>query len=298
LFSISHIQDNKNAIEYLELANTKSSCYAKIDLMLGGSLQDLRLGNKAIISSENMPAYDTTFMSSILFPFANRIENGSYNFNDKNFKLDISKIDNHNAIHGLVHDKTFKLIGQENSVIKASATMSYDENQPISGFPFKYKITLEYVLSENSLELKVGIKNKDHDAFPFSLGWHPYFKSNDLHNTLININSNKKILVNNKMIPIGEESITWNAPLKIEDKTFDDCFGLHSNTVELKTPEYHLDFSFSTEENYLQLYTPKDRKSIAIEPQTAPANSFNSKVGLQILQPNEQYQLSWKINLK
>jgi aldose 1-epimerase len=68
--------------------------------------------------------------------------------------------------------------------------------------------------------------------------------------------------------------------------------------VELKTPEYHLDFSFSSEENYLQLYTPNDRKSIAIEPQTAPANSFNTKVGLKILQPNERYQLSWKLNLK
>lgn len=298
MFSINYIQDQTKAIDFLELKNLDASCYAKVDLILGGSIQELRLGNKTIISAENMPDYHTAFMSSILFPFANRIENGHYQFNDKNFKLDLSKVDNHNAIHGLVHDKTFQLIDQEISEIKASVTMSYDEDRPISGFPFKYKITLEYVLTENALELKVEIKNKDHYAFPFSLGWHPYFKSNDLHNTLININSNKKILVNDKMIPIGEEMMVWNELLKIEGKTFDDCFELNANVVELKTPEYHLEFRFSTEENYLQLYTPNDRKSIAIEPQTAPANSFNTKVGLQILQPNEQYQLSWKINLK
>lgn len=298
MFSINYIQNQTKAIDFLELKNLDASCYAKVDLILGGSIQELRLGNKTIISAENMPDYHTAFMSSILFPFANRIENGHYQFNDKNFKLDLSKVDNHNAIHGLVHDKTFQLIDQEISEIKASATMSYDEDRPISGFPFKYKITLEYVLTENALELKVEIKNKDHYAFPFSLGWHPYFKSNDLHNTLININSNKKILVNDKMIPIGEEMMVWNELLKIEGKTFDDCFELNANAVELKTPEYHLEFRFSTEENYLQLYTPNDRKSIAIEPQTAPANSFNTKVGLQILQPNEQYQLSWKINLK
>jgi len=59
-----------------------------------------------------------------------------------------------------------------------------------------------------------------------------------------------------------------------------------------------LEFHFSTDENYLQIYTPNDRKSIAIEPQTAPANSFNSKIGLQVLKPEETYNLNWKINFK
>jgi aldose 1-epimerase len=198
----------------------------------------------------------------------------------------------------LVHDKTFRFIGQEISEKKASAILSYEETQPVLGFPFKYDLILEYVLTNESLRLNVEIKNKDQQAFPFSLGWHPYFKTDDLYNSHLKINSHKKILVNDKMIPNGETDIDWNGFLKIEDKAFDDCFVLNTNSVELKTSEYHLDFSFSSEENYLQLYTPNDRKSIAIEPQTAPANSFNSKVGLKILQPNERYQLSWKLNLK
>lgn len=298
MFTFNHIQDQINAVDFLEIKNSDGSCFAKIDLILGGSLQELILGKKIIISDNDKWSYNTMFMSSILFPFSNRIENGTYNFNAKNFQLEKSKVDIHNAIHGLVYDKTFQFIKQEIDAKKASVIISYNETQPVLGFPYNYKITVEYVLSENDLKLNVEIKNEDQNAFPFTLGWHPYFKTNDLNNTFLNINSNKKILVNDKMIPNGKEKIDWNDFLKIDDKTFDDCFLLNTNKIELKTPEYHLEFSFSNDENYLQLFTPNDRKSIAIEPQTAPANSFNNKIGLQILKPFEMYNLSWNINLK
>lgn len=298
MFKINHNQDQSKAIDYLELKNSDASCYAKIDLKLGGSLQELKLMDKTIISDKNMPPYHQAFMSSILFPFANRIENGNYNFNDKNFVLDRNEINNPNAIHGLVYDKAFKLIDQGTSENFASVTLSYDETQPISGFPFKYCITLQYVLTTNALELNIEIKNNDTHVFPYSLGWHPYFNTKDLYNSHLKMDSHKKILVNDQMIPNGEADIIWDRFLKIENKTFDDCFVLNTNKIEFKTPEFHFEFEFSPKNNYLQIYTPNDRKSIAIEPQTAPANCFNTKMGLQILQPNKTHNLTWKINLK
>ena len=298
MFTINHVQNNIKTIDFIELRNSNNSCFAKIDLNLGGSLQELRLGNKTVISSENMPAYNTAYLSSILFPFANRIENGSYSFNHKNFQLDTNEADNNNALHGLVYLKAFKLKSQESSEENASVDLFYDEFEPTTGFPYKYYINLQYTLTQNTLELKVVIKNKDKDEFPFSLGWHPYFKTSDLYISYLKINSQKKLLVNDKMIPNGEEEIDLKDFFKIENKTFDDCFILNSNKVEFKTPDYHLELKTSSKENYLQLYTPNSRKCIAIEPQTAPANCFNNKMGLQILQPNKTYGISWKINLK
>ena len=298
MYSSKHIQDSINTVDYLELKNSDNSSYAKIDLILGGSLQELKFLDKTIISNNNMQLYHEAYMSSILFPFANRIENGTYNFNDKTFELHKNESSGHNAIHGLVHDKVYQLIEQDISEKYASVLVSYTETNPDSGFPFKYSISLKYILSNDALELKVKIENKDQNAFPFSLGWHPYFKTEDLQNTYLKIKSSKKLRVNDKMIPIGEENHDWNGFVKIEDKAFDDCFVLNSNNAELKTTEYQLEFHFSTDENYLQIYTPNDRKSIAIEPQTAPANSFNSKIGLQVLKPEETYNLNWKIDLK
>ncbi len=40
----------------------------------------------------------------------NRISDGKYTFNNKHYQLDINEIDRHNAIHGLVYNKAFKVI--------------------------------------------------------------------------------------------------------------------------------------------------------------------------------------------
>ena len=298
MYIINHIQDQANAVDYLELKSPDDSCYAKIDLNFGGSLQQLKLGNKTIISSENVTRSHHAFNSSILFPFVNRIENGSYSFNGKNFNFPINEKDRNNSLHGLVFDKFFNITSQDIQDNKAKVSLVYNETHPTIGFPYKYNLVLEYILTETTLELNVEVSNIDQNEFPFNLGWHPYFKVEDLFNSELKINSRKRILVNDKMIPNGEKQIDWNRFIKIKDESFDDCFVLNSNQIEFKTPEYHLELDFSHNENFLQIYTPYGRKSIAIEPQTAPANSFNSKTGLKILKPNETYGLKWKINLK
>jgi aldose 1-epimerase len=38
---------------------------------------------------------------------------------------------------------------------------------------------------------------------------------------------------------------------------------------------------------YLQLYTPADRKSIAIENLSGIPNCFNNKIGLQLMKPHQ-----------
>jgi aldose 1-epimerase len=43
---------------------------------------------------------------------------------------------------------------------------------------------------------------------------------------------------------------------------------------------------------YLQLYTPPHRKSIAIENLSAAPDSLNNKMGLYLLQPQEQWTLT------
>ena len=298
MFVINHIKDEGKAIDHLEMKNSDASCCAKIDLNFGGSLKQLKLRDKTIISNDNVTRFQHVFNSSILFPFVNRIESGSYSFKGKKFNLPINETDRNNALHGLVFEKSFQFSCQDIEENKAKVTLVYNETQPIEGFPYKYSLVVEYKLTENALELNVEVKNNDLHEFPFNLGWHPYFVTNDLFHSELKINSNKKLLVNKNMIPNGEQQIDWNGFIKINDKTFDDCFILNSNQIEFKTPEYHVELQFSSKENYLQLYTPEDRKSIAIEPQTAPANNFNSKKGLMTLKPNKKYGIKWKINLK
>jgi len=66
--------------------------------------------------------------------------------------------------------------------------------------------------------------------------------------------------------------------------------------VLFETEKYCLDINFSeTAEAFLQIFTPHDRKSIAIEPMSCSPNAFNTGTGLKVLQAHEMY--IWRVGL-
>lgn len=299
MFIIHKIKNQTNTEKSIEIMNKDKSSYAKIVLNLGGSLQKLSLNNKSIIIDMDELDYSITYSSAILFPFANRIKDGKYTFENKHYTLNLNEAKEKNAIHGLVYDKTFKYIKQKTSADYASITIGYNETKRLKGFPFKYSIYLTYTLKENSLTLEAKITNNDIKSFPFNIGWHPYFTSKNLHNSFLNIKSNKKFIFDRNMIPTKTQEVNINKSFQIKNTHFDDCFVLNKNNIGFKTPNYNIKISSSSKENYLQIYTPKNIKNtIAIEPVTGPVNSFNNKLGLQTLAPNETYKVSWSIKLE
>lgn len=279
------------------LKDLNNTSYAKINLNLGGSLQELKLRSKEIIKNLNTLPYHKSYSSAILFPFTNRIENGKYIFNKDVYNLKLNE-NNINAIHGLVYNKEFKIISQKCTRKSASITIAYHEISLTKGFPFKYKLHLNYTLLNNSLNLKVKVFNTDLKAFPFTIGWHPYFYSSDLFNSFLKFSSSKKLIFNAKMIPIKIEEISLiDKKFQIKNKKFDDCYIINHKNLNFETPNYSININSSSNKNYFQIYTPKELNTIAIEPMTGPSNSLNNNLGLKILKPNETYSINWKIKL-
>ncbi|WP_418508534.1 aldose 1-epimerase [Corallibacter sp.] len=283
-------QKQKEQLDTSVKLGNLDNTYAKINLTQGGALQSLVYGNKIIIDeNQNYP-----YASSLLFPFANRVEKAKYTFNKTSYELETSAVDNVNAIHGLIYNKTFQVLDKNESSVK----LVFNQTEKHKGYPFLYQILLAYTLKSNGLELQMDIKNLDSQSIPFSLGWHPYFSTSNLQESFLIMDTSKRFLVNEIMIPNGQEDIQWSNTNAIGDKSYDDCFELNTNQVILKTPDYQLKLTSQPKADYLQVYTPNDRNSIAIEPQTAPANSFNSQIGLQVIEPNATYTQKWLIEIK
>ena len=298
MFTIEHIQNKGLAFNYIELKDTDNNSCAKIFLNQGGSLQELTLMKKSIIKDLRPLNYDVSYASSILFPFANRIKNGTYTFEQKKYELELNDKEENNAIHGLVFNKIFKVLEQKSTNSKAYVKLMYTGTDRVQGFPFVYSIQLLYTLTKDLLTLKVSVKNDDIIPFPFSIGWHPYFFSKNLYNSFLTLESNKKLSFDKKMIPVKITDVSLQNDLQIKDRKFDDCYILSGNDVYFKTPDYTIVINSSAKENYLQLYTPNKANTIAIEPISGPSNSFNNKLGLQVLDPGETYQVNWSIKLK
>lgn len=296
MFTIGHVQNLKSELNYIELIKSKKAS-AKIFLSLGASLQSLTLDNKTIINDLYPLTYNNTYASSILFPFAGRIKDGKYNFQGKSFQLENNQKDEKMALHGLIYNKEFIILDRQTSKEFVAVTLCYIERDKTKGFPYKYSIYLTYTLTENKLDLKVKIVNNDVNSFPFSVGWHPYFYSSDLSESYLSFKSDKKIAFNKDMIPEKVNDIIFNSALQIKDAKLDDCYILNHNNIFFNTPDYNLSMSSTSSENYLQIYTPDKKNIIAIEPLTGPSNNFNNKLGLQILNSKEIYNIVWSIKV-
>ena len=291
MFTIDTVFENEHT--FLELKNDKLN--AKISLHEGGRLNELQFNGISIIEDELALKYEDTFASSILFPFANRIKNGLYSFEGKEYQFNCNENERDNALHGLVYDKKFVLIEKGLGFDSCSITLLYEEKEKSIGFPFHYNIYLKYTLKENEICLSVKIKNTDNKSFPYTLGWHPYFISSDLHNSFLNFESSQKVQFDENLITTGFIKSKQKTPYQIKDNLLDDSYILNSNSIGFTTPLYNIQLEASTKENYLQIYTPKNRKTIAVEPMTGICDSFNNKTGLQILHSNEEHEVKWNL---
>jgi aldose 1-epimerase len=287
----------KDGLPIIRLQNSDTSTAAIISLEQGGRLQELTLLGKSIIKEIPDFNYKDSYASAVLFPFANRIENGKYTFKNTKFQLDCNE-KGLNALHGLVYNKKFEIVHTIESINDASVTIAYQELEESLGFPFKYNIHLTYTLTNDELSLSVTIKNTDVNPFPFTLGWHPYFFTDGLSKSVLKFKSDQKIKFDENLITQKVIDEKTEKEFIIENKQLDDCFILNTDTVEFTTPNFQIEISTNQIENYVQLYTPKDLPLIAIEPMTGVSNSFNNNIGLQVLQPNTSFSLKWNVKIK
>lgn len=105
MFTIKKINNKDNKV--IEITDSISGTKAKIQLSYGASLDELIIRNNKVITNLYPLDYKKTYPSSILFPFANRINDGQFNFNGSNYHLPCNEKQLNNAIHGLVYNKAF-----------------------------------------------------------------------------------------------------------------------------------------------------------------------------------------------
>ena len=249
----------------------------------------------------------------VMAPWANRIDGGRWKLDGKELQLEINDPSMNNAIHGLVSQTVFEVSYQTKSVVTLTT-----ELQPTSGYPFNLEILVSYELTGKGIEVTHRAKNLSQQPAPFVFGAHPYLQISGTPTEELEIKSSVRTvdIVNERSIPIGKQGISgtefdiadWR---KLSSCNFDHGF---SNLVRDSDGRGHhllrapsgalLDLWQSTEFKYAFIFTPNfytnnadqnPRTAIAIEPQTGPANAFNSKEDLIWLEPNQVFEASWGV---
>lgn len=251
-----------------------------------------------------------TFKGCNLFPFPNRVADGSYTSNGETYQLDLNFQFENNAIHGLVFDQDFEVAGSNDGAENCTLTLRYTPAKRRSGYPFDYRLEHDFLLSaDHGFTCTTRITNRSSAEIPIGHGWHPYFTvgADTIDNLLLCFPAREIIGVDSRNIPTGKNSTYrfFTEPRKIGDTSLDSCFRLDVGTgscteTVLFNPQIDSGLRIwqetgSGKYNFLQIYTPKQRHAIAIEPMTCEPDAFNSKRGLISLAASQTISLSWGI---
>jgi len=253
------------------------------------------------ISDEDLESNEW-FKQSILFPYPNRLEDGKYTFNGKDYQWPINQPETNNQLHGMVFNHPFEVEAADASSDEATVVLvhKYDGSKEYFPFPYELRVTYRYVLT--GLETTFEVVNTGSETFPFGLGWHPYFQvdGEGVAGYTFKTKAINSLPLSNRSLPTGEVEPIENPVFKLCELTLDNAYLLKElpNQYQLETNKGHvLRFNVSDDLAYLQLFTPDGGETIAIEPMTCNVNAFNNQEGLKTLEPGQSYNCKVEITL-
>ena len=301
----------------LKLVDTNSKEYVSIIPEFGANVNEIVLSKKSICYSilDGAKNYSELiknewYKGAKLIPFPNRIRDGKYTFNRRSYKLPINFPSQKHAIHGLLYDRKFTV--KERTVSKGSSSILLEHLYlgGTDGYPFRFKVQIKFALSANGFECSTIIKNEASTRIPIGDGWHPYFRvKGRIDDLLLRIPSTQQIEVDSRMIPTGglKPFEKFSSLSKIGDETIDAGFRLRKGQglarTELLDQEHDLKITVWQETgemkyNYVQIFSPPSRDSIAIEPMTCNINAFNNGEGLIVLRPKSIFNATYGVRLE
>ena len=300
MFSINKVSNSNPLLDYYHLRGENISC--NIFPNLGASIQELQFGGFDVIrgiqaQESDLPFFRRYYPSSFLFPFPGRVAGGTYEYQGKHYQLPTNEGGRDNAIHGFLAEAPFELVQKNMNQEMALLDFQYQYDGSEQGFPFPTQINIIYEITNKGFQFTLKIINTGNSSFPFGLGWHPYFASENLAAATLDFQAIEQLVVDENQIPTGAEPNQFISP--IGNQQLDTSYLLSNSMIRFSSHYYNMNLrTLFVEKEYLQLYTPPSRNSIAIEPMTCEPNAFNSHKGLQELAPNASYQWSVQVDLQ
>jgi aldose 1-epimerase len=271
--------------------------------MLGASLR--HRGVELLRRLENLEAAaqkGSTAGIPLLYPWANRLVQPGYQALGRAVSLDLKSPLLHGDEHGLpIHGiKWAALPWNEISGDPTRLVARLEWNQPqwLSIFPFKHAVEMAVSLEPASLTVETTVRAGE--LMPVSFGFHPYFGLPNTPRALwrLKVPAMRELELNEKGIPNGQEKDVPKNEFALSEKHLDAGFRVLESQPEFSLSDGQRRITVQFLENfpYAQIFAPKDKDYIAIEPMTAPIAALN-RGNFQTVQPGAEFSTRFQIRV-
>jgi len=212
----------------------------------------------------------------ILFPISSYLVDETYHYNGTPYQL---------KQHGFARNLAGKVVSTHTDENSASITLEIEDNEEtLARYPFHFKLTMKYTLSEGGLSVQATVYNEDHKMMPFYLGYHPYFYVSDKESLELNIPSSAV----SELVPNSMQQGQFNFSQAQSNVIYDQ---LQSGICELIDHDRKLKVTLTSDEvyQYIVLWALEGKPFVCIEPWMAPVNGMNVGKGIQQLDANQSH---------
>jgi aldose 1-epimerase len=240
----------------------------------------------------------------LLAPWANRLSRKQ--FRVAGVDVDHRRLPLHRDRNGLANHGTMAAVpGWEvlrEEPARLVARFAYEADR---AFPFPHELTVDALLAEDGLTVKTSLRPTGRRRVPVSFGWHPYFRlPGRRRDSTLGLPACSRLELDARGIPTGKaapfQPERSSAPARPErlalgDRELDDLFALGSRRrFTLEGGGRKVEIRFGRGYDFAQIYGPRGKRFVAIEPMTAPTDALVTGA-CRVVRPGESFSATFEI---
>ena len=273
-------------------------------------MSELKFQDRNLIEPYDGTDSTEHFRGDLLAPWPNRIRDGRYSIDNREFQLPINEKDRNNALHGLINGLNWRVRDKTTSEVVLTATL------PACDFyPSTLQLLVRYQLNKDGLTWSLAAKNIGTEKAPYGASIHPYLVAQpDEHvddwvltlpaDTVLDVDEERLLPLD--LLPVAEKNFDFKKGALIHQRLIDHAFKVESSALERRVDVRAKNgrgvrMEFDRSSPWIQIHTSdrigerSNRTCLAVEPMSCPPDAFNSGIDLIWLQPGDKHQMTWKI---
>jgi aldose 1-epimerase len=241
----------------------------------------------------------------LLYPWANRLSGMRYTAAGRAVVLDPASPLLHWDRGGLpMHGVPWSRLAWQ--VLDASperitARLDWTCPERLAVFPFPHRVDLALALRSDGLTLETTVSASSEGPVPVSFGFHPFLGLPGLGRAdwKLTLPAMRKLTLDSRGIPTGVEEPFAGFDAPLGDVDFDDGFALPGQPAALSIDGAgrRITVDFLEGFAYAQVFAPKEKEFIALEPMTAPTDALTTGRGLRLVQPGQLLRTVFRIRV-
>ncbi|PSO10106.1 epimerase [Sphingobium sp. AEW4] len=262
----------------------------------GGSLLWLRHGGEDVLRPAPGDCHDPLGMASFpLVPYANRIANGRFGFDGRDYQLPRNFGDHPHSIHGTGWQAAWTVADQG-----ADAVRLVQDHARGAAWPWPYRAEQHVALRPDAIDMRLTLTNIGDAPMPAGLGFHPYFLADA--GTQLRFAATSLWLSTPDMLPDREVAADmlgdWSRGARVMgDTLIDNVYGGWDGRAIIARGDGMRIVVTASGADWLHVYRPPNSVDFCIEPVSHCPDAINRADGMTVLAPGAATQLSMTIRI-